>query len=168
MAKEHLATYLNDHLAGSIVALQLLEHLETVHRGTEVGRCVAGLQADIDADRRELESLMRRLNVAESRTRKASAWLSEKLSEIKLRLDDTATGDLSRLEAFELLALGIEGKLSLWRSLSAAAEESPALRVADYEGLLRRAEDQRGRAESVRIEAAKRALRPDRDLRPQA
>lgn len=161
MADEHLATYLNDHLAGSIVALQLLEHLETVHRGTEVERVVAGLRADVAADRRELESLMRRLNVAESRTRKASAWLSEKMSEIKLRLDDTATGDLSRLEAFELLALGIEGKLSLWRALSAAAEESPALRVADYDGLLRRAEDQRGRAESARIAAARQALRPD-------
>ena len=160
MANEHLATYLNDHLAGSIVALQLLEHLETVHRGTEVGRFVTGLQADVAADRQELESLMRRLNVAESRTRKASAWLSEKMSEIKLRLDDAATGDLNQLEAFELLALGLEGKLSLWRALSAAAEESPALRVADYEGLLRRAEDQRGRAESARIAAARRALRP--------
>jgi hypothetical protein len=160
MANEHLATYLNDHLAGSIVALQLLDHLETVHRGTEVGRFVTGLQADVAADRRELESLMRRLNVAESRTRKTSAWLSEKMSEIKLRLDDAATGDLSQLEAFELLALGIEGKLSLWRALSAAAEESPALRVADYDGLLRSAEDQRGRAETARIAAARRALRP--------
>jgi hypothetical protein len=161
MADEHLATYLNDHLAGSIVALQLLEHLETLHRGTEVGRLVAGLRADVDADRRELESLMRRLNVAESRTRKAAAWLSEKMSEIKLRMDDAPLGDLNQLEAFELLALGIEGKLSLWRSLSAAAEESPALRVADYDGLLRRAEDQRGRAESARIAAARRALRPE-------
>ena len=28
MSKEHLATYLNDHLAGSLVAAEILDHLE--------------------------------------------------------------------------------------------------------------------------------------------
>ena len=31
MANEHLATYLNDHLAGSAVALELLDQLEVTH-----------------------------------------------------------------------------------------------------------------------------------------
>jgi len=34
MDNEHIATYLNDHLAGSVVALELLEHLEAAHDNT--------------------------------------------------------------------------------------------------------------------------------------
>lgn len=160
MADEHLATYLNDHLAGSVAAVELLEHLEVVHAETEVGRFAAELRADVEADRRELKAVMDRLDVGESRTRKASAWLAGKLTELKLRLDDRAGGDLHLLEACEALSLGIEGKRSLWRALAAAAEDAPALRVADYERLARRAEEQRSRVEGRRLAAARTALTP--------
>src|SRR5205085_7785795 len=66
MSDQHLATYLNDHLAGSVVALELLEHLEKAHAGTDVARFVAALRADIEADRGELEALMQRLHVSAS------------------------------------------------------------------------------------------------------
>ncbi|HEX6862545.1 MAG TPA: hypothetical protein VF414_07015 [Thermoanaerobaculia bacterium] len=158
MAREHIATYLNDHLAGATGAVELLEHLEKEHAGTEVGRLAAGLRADVEADRQTLESLMERLEVGRSRTRKAAAWLGEKAAELKLRLDDPAGGSLRLFESLEVLSLGIEGKRSLWRALAAAAEEAPHLRVADYEGLIRRAEEQRSRVETARLEAARRAL----------
>jgi hypothetical protein len=158
MAGEHIATYLNDHLAGAVSALELLEHLETAHAGTEVGRLAAELRADVEADRQILASLMERLDVDRSRTRKAAAWLGEKVAELKLRLDDPAGGSLRLFESLEALSLGIEGKRSLWRALAAAAEEAPDLRVADYEGLIRRAEEQRSRVETARLEAARRAL----------
>jgi hypothetical protein len=54
----------------------------------------------------------------------------------------------------EAVALGIEGKRALWRALAAAAEVSPAFQVADYERLTQRAEEQRQRVETVRLEAA--------------
>ena len=63
--------------------------------------------------------------VAESRTRKATAWLTEKVTELKLRLDDPAGGALRLLEALEAVSLGIEGKRALWRALAAAAEDAP-------------------------------------------
>lgn len=158
MAREHIATYLNDHLAGATGALELLEHLEKEHADTEVGRLASGLRADVEADRQALESLMERLEVARSRTRKAAAWLGEKAAELKLRLDDPAGGSLRLFESLEALSLGIEGKRSLWRALATAAEEAPHLRVANYEDLIRRAEEQRSRVEGARLEAAKRAL----------
>ena len=160
MADEHIATYLNDHLAGSVVALELLEHLEKAHAGSALERVFAALRADIGADRKELESLMTQLDVAQSGARKATAWLTEKVTEIKLRVDDPAGGTLRLLEASEAVSLGIEGKLSLWRALAIVAKEEPRLRVVDYEMLIERAVDQRNRAEEVRLEAAKRALRP--------
>ena len=158
MAREHIATYLNDHLAGATGAIELLEHLEKEHAGTEVGRLAAGLRADVEADRQALKSLMERLEVAQSRTRKAAAWLGEKAAELKLRLDDPAGGSLRLFESLEALSLGIEGKKSLWRALATAAEEAPDLQVADYEELIRRAEEQRNRVETARLEAARRAL----------
>lgn len=158
MADEHLATYLNDHLAGSVAAIELLEYLEKVHVGTDMARFFAELRADVEADRRELEALMDRLQIAKSFSRKVTAWLTEKITQLKLRLDDPRGGPLCLLEALEVLALGIEGKRALWRALAAAAEAAPRLQGVDYERLAQRAEEQRRRVEVARLEAARAAL----------
>ena len=79
---------LNDHLAGSVAALELLEYLEKTQTGKAMGRFVPELRADIAADRRELEALMARLHIAASPSRAAAARLAERMTEIKLRLDD--------------------------------------------------------------------------------
>src|SRR5262245_26657022 len=104
MATKHLATYLNDHLAGSEAALELLEHLEQAHAGTPTAGFAARLRADIVADRGELEALMGRAQAAPSRPRKAAAWLAEKVTELKLRLDDPAGGALRLLEVLEAVS----------------------------------------------------------------
>jgi hypothetical protein len=115
----------------------------------------------VEADRKELESLMSALEISESRTRKASAWIAEKFTELKLRFDDPAAdGDLRLLESIEAVALGIDGKRALWRSLAAAAAGAPKLQMLDYERLEHRAEEQRSRIEAVRLDAARKALVP--------
>jgi hypothetical protein len=84
--------------------------------------------------------------------------LSEKLTRVKLLLEDPSGGHLARLEKLEALALGIDGKRALWRSLFAIAEVIPALRELDLTRLDQRAEDQRGRVEKIRMEAARDAF----------
>ena len=158
MANEHLATYLNDHLAGSVVALELLEHLESSYAGTALESFFKGLSAEITADREKLEGLMSQLEIKESRPRKASAWLTEKVTALKLLLDDPADGDLRLFESLEALSLGIEGKRGLWLALTAVAERSPQMRVREYQELISRAEAQRRTVEEKRIETARRAL----------
>lgn len=158
MANDNLATYLNDHLAGSVAALELLAYLEEQHAGTPVERLAADLRAGVAADRRELEGLMERLDIVQSRPRKATAWLAEKITQIKLRLDDPTGGALRLLEGLEAVAIGIEGKRALWRALEAAAEDATGLQGLDYEGLMRRAEEQRNWVEVMRLRAAKEAL----------
>src|SRR2546423_13318996 len=110
MAEEHLATYLNDHLAGSVVALDLLDHLEATHSEDALCDFFRELRADVASDREELERLMKELNIEQSRTRKASAWVAEKFTELKLRFDDPKAGPLLLFESLEALSLGIEGK----------------------------------------------------------
>jgi hypothetical protein len=159
MANDHLATYLNDHLSGSVVAVELMENLESVYAGSPIAAFVAELRAEIEADVQELKDIMSRLEISESRTRKASAWLTEKFTELKLRVDDPMHGNLRLFESLEALSLGIEGKKSLWLALIAAAEVTPGLRLTDYERLKQRAEEQRSRVEVKRLEAAKAALK---------
>jgi hypothetical protein len=156
--RKHLATYLNDHLAGAVTLLELLGHVISAYPGTEVERFARGLRDEVTADRRELEALMERFGVSQSTTRKASAWLSEKLAQLKLKADDRHAGALRLLEATEAMSLGIEGKRSLWLALDRAAERDPALRGCDYDRLRQRAEDQRQRVEAVRLQAAAEAL----------
>src|ERR671917_118622 len=150
MANESLTTYLNDHLAGSVVALELLDHLEEDGAGTAEATLLASVHADIAADRQELEAFMAQRGIAVSAPRKATGWLVEKLSEIKLRLDDAGDGALRRLEALETVSLGIAGKAALWHALAATAESAPELNGLDYARLGRRAEAQRAGVEKLR------------------
>jgi hypothetical protein len=156
MANKHLATYLNDHLAGSVAALNILAHLETEQNSITVAPVITALRADIEADQRELETLMKRMQIPKSAPRQAVAWLGEKVAQLKLQLDDPADGALRLLEVLETLALGILGKRALWQALHVAGV--PGFQDADYERLVQRAEDQHRRAEAIRLEAARAAL----------
>ena len=159
MANEHLATYLNDHLAGSVTAIELLEYLQAAYAGNALERFFTELRNDIEADRQELKRLMEQLEIAQSRPRKAGAWIAGKFAELKMRLDDSAHGPLRLLESLDAVELGITGKLALWQALIAAAEVAPALRGAlDYQRLARRATEQIERVELRRLEAARAAF----------
>ena len=158
MSKEFLETYLNDHLAGSVVALEMLATLEQNHRDTGVGQFAAQLKEDVASDRQQLESIIERFEISEHPTRKAAAWLTEKMTALKLRWDDPGDRSLRLLETFEALSLGIEGKRGLWLALRFAAEECPPLQIADYDKLIERADDQRDRVEQMRLNTARAAL----------
>jgi hypothetical protein len=157
MPNANIGVYLNDHLAGSVVALELMDHLKKSHAGAAIQDFLANLRAEVLADRAELETLMGRLQISPTPHRKAMAWMGEKLAEIKLRLDDPGCGPLHLLEALEAIAIGIEGKRALWRALAAA--RISGLSEPDCRRLERRAAEQRDRTEIARLEAAKVALR---------
>lgn len=155
MGDRHITTYLNDHQAGASAAVDLMQHLEKSYANTPVGGLIAGVRIDVEADSRELEALAASLDVTESGPRKAAAWFTERAAEVKMRLEDPSGGSLYLLEALEALGLGIDGKLALWRGLQAAAAEVPKLQNVDFERLAQRAQDQRGRIESARLDAAR-------------
>jgi hypothetical protein len=154
---KHLAVYLNDHLAGSTAGLELATYLEAGHFGARTADVAATLRRDIAADRHVLEDLMKQLGVEENRARQATAWLGEKVAELKARWDDPADGPLRLLEIAEALALGIEGKEALWRALASLPDGDPPL-VVDYARLIEGARDQRRRIETIRIMAARSSL----------
>jgi len=155
-----LVTYLNDHLAGSVSLINLLDHLKRTKAGKKLKHFLEELKAEVCADRKSLEALMRRARVSQHAHRKASAWLVEKLSHLKLRADDSDDGALHVLEALEFVEVGLEGKRALWRPLAPAGEQTPIFPGTNFELLIQRARDQHDRVEAVRVQVAKAALVP--------
>jgi hypothetical protein len=151
-----LGTYLDDHLAGAAGAIAILEHLRDEHAGTPVGRLAIDLLAEIEADRAIVQGLAERAGNGGSPLKDATAWLGEKVS--RLKIGRTAGGELGLFEALEMLALGILGKLALWKALSAVAPFDARLPGIDYDHLIGRAENQHARVEAHRLDAAHRAL----------
>ncbi len=159
MSREHLATYVSDHAAGSAAAIELLKHLASTCEKTELGGFLAQLRKEIERDRAELQRLIDEMEIERPVVREVTGWLAGKLAELKMSLDDTARGRLQMLEGLEALELGIQGKLALWRALAEAARSAPSLRgIVDYEALSRRALDQIDQVEALRLEAARSAL----------
>jgi|SRR5439155_2536079 len=156
MSKEHLATYLNDHLAGANLAPEIIDHL--TKENPDLMPALMALKTDIFEDRHQLTTLMARLNITQSRVRKAGTWIAESVAEVKLDVDDDPHGPLRRLERLEALAIGIDGKIALWRALEAAASSNAALAGLDYERLVLRGQDQRTRVEVLRLQASRASL----------
>ena len=152
---ENLSSYLNDHLAGSVGALELLDRLIETYQGKPLEPFFADLRDEIDADQETLKKLIAELGEEESTVRKAGAWVMEKFSRGKIQLGGEGEERMGLFLALEGLALGIHGKRSLWRALAAAAETIPSLRNQDYVTLERRAVEQHDRVEAKRLEVAR-------------
>ena len=147
------AAYLNDHLAGSAAALDLLAKMSSQNEGTEFGRVLAALEQEVAEDRDALQQVMAKLGVPTDTVKQAGGWVLEKLT--RLRFDVTTGEELGRLMEAEALSLGIAGKVAGWRALK---EASHADLGVDLDRLIERAQDQRSRLEPFRIEAARQVL----------
>jgi hypothetical protein len=156
-----LSVYLNDHLAGSVGALEMLDGLIQTHESKPLEAFLTQLRRDIESDQNELKVLIKRIGIDESAMRKAGAWMMEKLSRTKLGLGGSGDPKLALLQSLETLALGITGKRSLWRTLAAAGEGSRLLQGIDFARLEARAVDQIERVESQGLKIARQIFGPE-------
>jgi hypothetical protein len=152
---EELNNYLNDHLAGSVAAVELLDRAIEACAGKPLEKFFRELRADILQDQEKLKELMQKLGATESAVRKAGAWIAEKFTRPKIDLGDGSKDEVGIFLALEALVLGITGKRSLWRALQAAARTVPELGRLDYVGLEKRAIEQCERIEARRLEIAR-------------
>ena len=150
----NLVSYLNDHLAGSVSAIELLDHLIKTHGDEPLARFLQELRADIVADQDVLKKIVQRFNANESAIRKAGAWLVEKVARVKLAAAGQKKWQIGLVQALEVLVLGVSGKQLLWRALNAAIGSSPLLRGIDLTKLEERAIEQIERLETKRLEVA--------------
>jgi hypothetical protein len=149
--------YLQDHLAGSVVALELIQRSARSNEANELGAFLTSLHEEIRADQKTLLDVMGALGVEPSRVKNGLAWTAEKAGRLKLNGRLLRYSPLSRVHELETLEAGIVGKRSLWTNLEVL--DDPRLAGLDLPRLVERAEAQRADVEGWRRRAAD-ALRP--------
>src|SRR4051794_24209424 len=118
--REALAIYLNDHLAGSTLGVELVRRAAHEHAGSELGSFLSGLAREIEDDRETLVRLIAAVGGRPHRYKVALGWTAEKAGRLKLNGSLLQRSPLTPFVELESLALGIHGKLAMWVALRAA------------------------------------------------
>jgi hypothetical protein len=151
---KELDSYLNDHLAGSVSAVELIKHWAHEYKGKPLADFFMEIERGVRADQDQLQEVMRCLRVDESKVRQAGAWVAEKAGRARLMIAGDEPDGLGLVLTLEGLIMGVTGKKLLWRALAAA--KVPNLQAFDFDELQRRAEHQIERLDAERIRAAQR------------
>lgn len=114
----YLAIYLNDHLAGATLGLELVRRAVREHGETELGPFLRELAAEIESDYEALRAIMRDLRVPERRAKVAAAWAAEKVGRLKPNGHLLHRSPLTPLVELEGLRVGVFGKRQLWATLA--------------------------------------------------
>jgi len=156
-ADRFLAIYLNDHLAGATLGVELARRLRSSNQGdAEFGEPLGQLCSEIEEDLRTLERLMERLGVGRDPVKPMLAKVAEKLGRLKLNGRIRGYSPLSRVLELEFLSGMVGGKLQLWNALEQSYGES--LDGFDFHDLAARADSQGQRLEDLHLAAAQRTL----------
>jgi hypothetical protein len=153
MNLKYLSIYLNDHLAGATVGVELSKRAAAANEGNEYGAFLSELSHEIAEDRASLERLMERLDVKKDRVKTTGAYIGEKVGRLKPNAHLTSYSPLSRVVEFEGLTLGVTGKLALWRALIAIQDQDDRLDPEELRVLAERAESQQVGLEQHRLRA---------------
>lgn len=153
-----LAIYLNDHLAGATVGRELSRRAAASNRDTTYGPFLDDLARDVQEDRESLLAIMRVLGIRVDRLKVAGGWGAERLGRLKLNGRLRGYSPLSRVVELEALALGVRGKLAMWRSLEMLEPLPPLLANAGLPDLAARAEGQLIGLEEQRLRAVTEAF----------
>jgi hypothetical protein len=146
-----LAVYLNDHLAGATAVVELARRAAREHEGEELGFFLAQLAAEIGDDRRALRRVMAAAGVRPDLAKIAAGWVAEKVARLELGGRPVCRSALSPLLELEAIAVGVHGKLLLWRVLRDRRPEGAS--AVDLDALIARAERQLDAVERHRREA---------------
>jgi len=156
-ADRFLAIYLNDHLAGAMLGVELARRLRSSNQGdAEFGQPLARLCAEIEVDREVLVSLMEHLGVRRDPVKPVLAKAAERLGRLKPNGRLRSYSPLSRVLELEVLSSGVGGRLQLWNALEQSFGES--LDGFDFHDLAARADNQGQRLEDLHLAAAQRTL----------
>ena len=158
MPTNALRRYLQDHLAGSVAALQLMQTLADHERGSALEQKLRGLHYEVTEEQERLKAILARLESEESSLKRATAWLTEKLHRARLALAERVEPALARLEGLESLALGLQGKLALYKALEDVAANEPRLGGYPFAALQARTVIQHAMVEQERMAAARVAF----------
>jgi hypothetical protein len=151
-----LHTYLQDHTAGAIHAVELVKALQQQRDCRPLlGQFATALLPQIEQDLEMLEAVAKRIGSDGFHLKEIAGWLGDKLSRVKL---DPAGDSFHVFETLEFLSLGVLGKRALWRALMTVAPMYKGLQDVDLQYLIERAEHQHQAIEEMRLHMASQAF----------
>jgi hypothetical protein len=118
--RETLSIYLNDHLAGLVAAIDLIDHLIADDPDPVLERELVDLQSGLQLEQRTAHR--HRLRRLGDKVGQAMAWVGEKVARLKVGYGPADLPGLRRFEALETLALGFCSRRLLWHTLEHLAE----------------------------------------------
>ena len=153
-----LEKYLNEHLSGSSAALDLLSALEEKNRSEAAG--YRALQMEIYQNRLILKCLIQQAGFGRSKAMEYFAKGTAGMALWRFKHHGLQTGQLGLVEALEALELGVHGQMLLWRSLAEDPIASLFTMEVDFQQLIRSAENQKAKVETLRIAAVRSVFCP--------
>ena len=127
-----LATYLREHLTGSDAAIQAVERLRLTHAGTQEGRLFASLFDEFREERDVVRGLLGQLGASALSVKRVAGQAGGR---VLMFAAGGERGDLSLFRTLESLAIGVQGKRSMWRALHALLGEQPIPSARSLGGL---------------------------------
>jgi hypothetical protein len=131
-----LIAYLLDHLAGADAAIQIAKHLDSRYTGTEHGMLFARLSREFDEDRSAVHTLLTELGGSGASIKRAAGFASGHMLSV---IAGGERGELSLLLTLEALAIGVQGKRCLWRTLQSLPTVSSRVGGPNFDELEARA-----------------------------
>lgn len=154
----YLAIYVNDHLLGAAIGLELFHRaaggLRDPVARAEVARLAQEVQEDCDA----LRAVAHRLGVRVRPGLPLLGKAAERLGRLKPNGHLLRRSPLSDVVELEALRLGVQGKEAGFRALREVADAWDALDPAELDRLVARARGQADVLERLRLAAAADAL----------
>jgi hypothetical protein len=155
---DKLNRYLNDHLAGSAGAVDLIESIAKCCEEGEDMSFYKELGHKVEQDRKILHELILATGKKSSGVLEAAGKMTAKAGRLKLKWEGLEPGELGLFEALEMLVLGIQGKRILWVVLRELQPWTPEWEDIDFAALEAEAIAQRDAVEERRVSAAMDAL----------
>jgi hypothetical protein len=157
-----LAIYVSDQLALGVAWRELARRAAGENAGTELGEALSSVAAAIAEDVETFRSIATRLGVRPRRAKQVAAIAAERLGRLKPNGRVRGYSPLSRFLELDALVMGIDGKVTLWRTIRDLAGAGELLPDVDFERLIERAREQRALLEPHHARAGREALAPDR------
>ena len=156
--ENNLAIYLNDHLAGSVAALALIDDMVGAIQDEPLKTFLSKLEKEIQEEQQILRATIQAKGFKEGSLKKAVAWLGEKATSPKFGGTGDEKSGLAIMQGLEVLYIGITGKLLQWRAFQAAIAPEVQRLGINLEALQQRAEQQRSTVEGFRLAYARKAF----------
>ncbi len=155
---DHLITYLNDHLAGSVAGIALAKRCQANNSDAHWGEFLTRLITLLEKEQGNPKKMIDALGSSESTVKKLAGWSAEKLSRLKLNDWLLTSSSLSLLEELEMLVMGLKAQHRMWVVLASHCGNYRQICQVDF----KKAADETGamleELEQHHLEAARLAL----------